>query len=198
MDDQTLIKIFEPFFTTKAVDKGTGLGLSQVYGFAKQSGGDVSAKSKLGHGTAFTLYRPRTDASPVVDAVDRQSLGDPLPSRRVLLVEDNEAVGKFAAGMLRELGQTVTWVGDGKSAIEALRKNRDAFDLVFSDVVMPGISGIELGHAIRVEWPDLEVVLTSGYSHVLVDEGPNGFRLLRKPYSVDGLARILGDMSVSC
>jgi PAS domain S-box-containing protein len=191
MDDQTLTRIFEPFFTTKAVDKGTGLGLSQVYGFAKQSGGDVSANSEPGHGTTFTLYLPRTDASPVVDAVAHRSSGDPLPSRRVLLVEDNEAVGKFAAGMLQELGQTVTWVGDGKSAIETLRKNRDAFDLVFSDVVMPGISGIELGHAIRVEWPELEVVLTSGYSHVLVDEGPNGFRLLRKPYSVDGLASIL-------
>ena len=195
MDNQTLTRIFEPFFTTKAVDKGTGLGLSQVYGFAKQSGGDVSASSELGQGTTFTLYLPRTNASPVVDNVGHRTSDDNLPSRRVLLVEDNEAVGRFAAGMLEELGQSVTWVGDGKSALEALRESRGAFDLVFSDVVMPGISGIELGRAIRVEWPDLEIVLTSGYSHVLVDEGPSGFRLLRKPYSVDGLASILGHVS---
>jgi PAS domain S-box-containing protein len=195
MDGQTLTKIFEPFFTTKSVDKGTGLGLSQVYGFAKQSGGDVSAKSELGRGTAFTLYLPRTGALPMVEKLDRQLSSDTLPSRRVLLVEDNEAVGKFAAGMLEELGQSVTWVGDGQSAIEVLRNNRDAFDMVFSDVVMPGISGIELGRAIRVEWPALEVVLTSGYSHVLIDEGPDGFRLLRKPYSIDSLASILGTAS---
>jgi PAS domain S-box-containing protein len=194
MDDQTLTRIFEPFFTTKAVDKGTGLGLSQVYGFAKQSGGDVAAASELGRGTTFTLYLPRTDAAPAIVCPEGRPKLEALPSRRVLLVEDNEAVGTFAAAMLEELGQSVTWVGDGHSAIEALRADRDAFDLVFSDVVMPGISGIELGRAIRAEWPSLEVVLTSGYSHVIVDEGSHGFRLLRKPYAVDELSQVLGQI----
>ena len=192
MDDQTLTKIFEPFFTTKSVDKGTGLGLSQVYGFAKQSGGDVAASSELGNGTTFTLYLPQT--SPEAESVprDKPVRPDGLPTRRVLLVEDNEAVGAFAAGLLEELGQVVTWVGDGQSALNALRKDRKSFDLVFSDVVMPGISGVELGSAIRSEWPSLEVVLTSGYSHVLLEEGSLGFKLLRKPYSIDGLLQVLG------
>jgi PAS domain S-box-containing protein len=185
---ETLTRIFEPFFTTKAVDKGTGLGLSQVYGFAKQSRGEIDVRSEVDVGTAFTLYLPRSSAEvatpePRVAPIELGS----LPARRILLVEDNEGVGNFAAGLLRELGQTVTWVGNGQSALEALSQNREAYDLVFSDVVMPGLSGIELGHAVKARWPDLEVVLTSGYSHVIVEEGAHGFDLLRKPYSIEGL-----------
>ncbi len=188
MEPATLTQIFEPFFTTKAIDKGTGLGLSQVYGFAKQSGGEIDVHSQLGVGTAFTLYLPRSTAS--VGALEAKVAPidlATLPTRKILLVEDNEGVGNFAAGLLSELGQTVTWVADGQSALEALNQNRDAFDLVFSDVVMPGMSGIELGHAVKARWPDLEVVLTSGYSHVLAEEGTHGFELLKKPYSIEGL-----------
>ena len=106
-------------------------------------------------------------------------------------MEDNEGVGHFAAGLLRELGQTVTWVGDGQSALDTLAQDATAFDLVFSDVVMPGMSGIELGHAVKARWPGLEVVLTSGYSHVIAEEGSHGFELLKKPYSVESLLRAL-------
>jgi len=114
-----------------------------------------------------------------------------LPARKILLVEDNEGVGNFAAGLLRELGQTVTWVGGGQTALDTLARTPDAFDLVFSDVVMPGMSGIELGHAVKARWPDLEVVLTSGYSHVIAEEGTHGFDLLKKPYSIEGLLAAL-------
>ncbi|HTK34200.1 MAG TPA: PAS domain S-box protein [Caulobacteraceae bacterium] len=188
MTPETLTRVFEPFFTTKAVDKGTGLGLSQVYGFAKQSHGEIDVRSEVDVGTVFTLYLPRSNArvetlEPTVAPIDLAA----LPARRILLVEDNEGVGNFAAGLLRELGQTVTWVGDGRSALEVLGQNRQAFDLVFSDVVMPGMSGIELGHAVKARWPDLEVVLTSGYSHVIAEEGAHGFDLLKKPYSIEGL-----------
>jgi PAS domain S-box-containing protein len=188
MSPETLTRVFEPFFTTKAVDKGTGLGLSQVYGFAKQSRGEIDVRSEEDQGTAFTLYLPRSRAAvaepqpeaPLIDLAN-------IPARRILLVEDNHGVGKFAAGLLTELGQTVTWVGEGQSALDALSARREDFDLVFSDVVMPGMSGIELGHAVKARWPDLEVVLTSGYSHVLAEEGAHGFELLKKPYSIDGL-----------
>jgi PAS domain S-box-containing protein len=193
MPPETLKKIFEPFFTTKPVDKGTGLGLSQVYGFAKQSRGEIDVESRLGVGTTFTLYLPSaegqalTPASPVAALVDLST----VPRRRVLLVEDNEGVGKFAAGLLKELGQTVTWVGDGQAALKALAGDPDAFDLVFSDVVMPGISGLELAQVIQQRWPKLQVVLTSGYSHIIVEQGAGGFPLVRKPYSIDGLLTIL-------
>ena len=191
MTADTITRIFEPFFTTKAVDKGTGLGLSQVYGFAKQSHGEVDVRSELGKGAVFTLYLPRSMAqAPAPHAAPSVDLG-PIPARKILLVEDNQGVGHFAAGLLRELGQTVTWVGDGQTALDLLAQDASAFDLVFSDVVMPGMSGIELGHAVKARWPDLEVILTSGYSHVIAEEGAHGFELLRKPYSVDGLLAAL-------
>jgi PAS domain S-box-containing protein len=192
MDPETLTKIFEPFFTTKPVDKGTGLGLSQVYGFAKQSGGEINAESVLGSGTTFTLYLPRsTSLTAPAQSQERESGVSGLPARRILLVEDNEAVGAFAADLLKELGQAVMWVGDGQSALDILRRDGADYDLVFSDVVMPGISGIELARQITAEWPGLEVILTSGYSHVLAEEGSFGFELLKKPYSIDGLLKAL-------
>jgi len=188
----TLSHIFEPFFTTKPVDKGTGLGLSQVYGFAKQSHGEIDVESEVGVGTTFTLYLPRTTAEEKLAARKPATDVHSLPAHRVLLVEDNEGVGNFAAGLLAELGQTVTWVGDAQAALNILEHHAREFDLVFSDVVMPGLSGIELGQRIQREWPHLRVILTSGYSHVIAEEGTQGFPLLRKPYSIDSLLKILG------
>lgn len=192
MDPATLTRIFEPFFTTKPVDKGTGLGLSQVYGFAKQSGGEIDATSEIGRGTTFTLYLPRSDTeTPSGTGRSGISSNSSAPvARRILLVEDNQTVGSFAADLLRELGQSVRWVGDGQTALDILREE-DEYDLVFSDVVMPGMTGIELARTIRAEWPGIEVVLTSGYSHVLADEGTHGFDLLKKPYSIEGLLSAL-------
>ena len=193
MSPETLQKIFEPFFTTKPVDKGTGLGLSQVYGFAKQSRGEIDVASRQQVGTTFTLYLPSAAGQALTPPVPVAALVDlsTVPRRRVLLVEDNEGVGKFAAGLLKELGQTVTWVGDGQAALKQLAADPEAFDLVFSDVVMPGLSGLELAQLIQQRWPKLQVVLTSGYSHVIAEHGAQGFPLVRKPYSIDGLLTIL-------
>lgn len=192
MPPETLQKIFEPFFTTKPVDKGTGLGLSQVYGFAKQSRGEIDVESQEDVGTTFTLYLPSAAGQALTTIAPVATLDlTAVPRRRVLLVEDNEGVGKFAAGLLKELGQTVTWVGDGQAALKQLDKDPDAFDLVFSDVVMPGISGLELAQQIQQRWPQLQIVLTSGYSHVIAEQGTHGFTLVRKPYSIDGLLAIL-------
>jgi hypothetical protein len=102
MAPETLVKIFEPFFTTKPVDKGTGLGLSQVYGFAKQSGGEINAESALGSGTTLTLYMPRSAAHTGPSRLPEKEGSVPgLPTRRIRLVEDNEAVGAFAADLLK-------------------------------------------------------------------------------------------------
>ncbi|MEW9856500.1 PAS domain S-box protein [Novosphingobium sp. M1R2S20] len=185
-----LAQIFEPFFTTKDVGKGTGLGLSQVYGFAKQSGGEVAVQSDVGEGTTFTMFLPRvpaqfgedTAAQPAEEANGR---GD------ILVVEDNEQVGAFSTDLLAELGFTTTWAPNADAALQFIADSPRHYAAVFSDVVMPGMSGIELGLEIRRREPGLPVILTSGYSHVLAQEGSHGFELLQKPYSIEDLTRVL-------
>jgi PAS domain S-box-containing protein len=191
IDPEIQSRIFEPFFTTKDVNKGTGLGLSQVYGFAKQSGGEISLESEVGKGAAFTLYLPRMEGGRETPATRTETSVVHHGRRRILLVEDNEAVGRFAEGLLQELGHDTLWVTHGQEALTVLESGRADFDLVFSDVVMPGMSGVELAREIQRRWPDLPVVLTSGYSHVLAEEGGHGFPLLQKPYSIEGLTQAL-------
>jgi CheY-like chemotaxis protein len=189
-----LSQIFEPFFTTKEIGKGTGLGLSQVYGFAKQSGGDVAVESEVGRGTTFTLYLPRVERdaqSDAAESVPSVRAAEPGGGRRVLVVEDNVEVGTFSTQLLRDLGYETTWAATGGEALKLLDENPERFDVVFTDVVMPGISGVELGHEIRRRYPGLPVVLTSGYSHVLAEEGLQGFELVQKPYAVEDLSRVL-------
>jgi len=187
-----LPRIFEPFFTTKDVNKGTGLGLSQAYGFAKQSGGDIAVESKLEHGTAFSLYLPRTGSGAGEEILARVQI-DPAAvhqGRRILLVEDNETVGRFAVSALTELGQAVVWAPHAIAALEQLERG-ETFELVFSDVVMPGMSGIELAQTIRSKWPAIPIILTSGYSHVLAEAGGQDFEFIHKPYSMESLAALL-------
>jgi PAS domain S-box-containing protein len=193
IDPEALHRVFEPFFTTKEPGKGTGLGLSQVYAFAKQSGGEIEVDSRPGEGTIFTLYLPQADADaePAMAGEEMLDAAAPIEARRVLIVEDNETVGEFAMNLLIELGQQVSWAADAAIALAMIEETPEAFDLVFSDVVMPGINGVELAEEIRRRWPNLPVVLTSGYSHVLVEEGSHGFELLKKPYSIDALTGIL-------
>jgi PAS domain S-box-containing protein len=166
-DDQ-LGQIFEPFFTTKEVGKGTGLGLSQVYGFAKQSGGDVAVES----------------------GQDENGRGC-----RVLVVEDNIEVGRFSTQLLQDLGYETTWAANASEALKLLEEDHARFDVVFSDVVMPGMSGVELGREVQKRFPGVPVVLTSGYSHVLAEDGRHGFELLHKPYAVEDVSRVLRRMT---
>ena len=191
--DEVLSQIFEPFFTTKEVGKGTGLGLSQVYGFAKQSGGDVRVESALGQGTTFTLFLPRVAPQAPAVAKERADDGAPLERICILVVEDNKEVGEFATQLLSELGHQTKLAIHADEALRMLEDGAEGFDLVFTDVVMPGMSGIDLGLEIRKRWPNMRVVLTSGYSHVLAQDGRHGFELLHKPYSVESLTRILRD-----
>jgi DNA-binding NtrC family response regulator len=109
----------------------------------------------------------------------------------VLVVEDNHMVGEFAARLLEELGYRTTWAQNAQAALAALDEDGEFIDLVFTDVVMPGTSGVELAEELRCRRPDLPVVLTSGYSHVLAEKGTHGFELLKKPYSVEALSRVL-------
>ncbi|SDO60055.1 PAS domain S-box-containing protein [Methylobacterium phyllostachyos] len=189
--DHTIERIFEPFFTTKEVGKGTGLGLSQVFGFAKQSGGDVTVESMVGEGTTFTLFLPRVPAPAQIKVADEAAALIDGQGTRVLVVEDNVAVGTFAVQTLSDLGYVPVLAVDGPAALAELARDADRFDVVFSDVMMPGMSGIELGQAIRRLYHDLPVVLTSGYSHILAQNGTYGFELLHKPYSIEQLSHIL-------
>jgi CheY-like chemotaxis protein len=194
-------QIFEPFFTTKEVGKGTGLGLSQVYGFAKQSGGDVAVESELGKGTTFTLYLPKVEREAASKEAGSEARGAGPHEHgrgcRVLVVEDNIEVGQFSTQLLQDLGYETVWAVNGREALTLLEEDDTRFDVVFSDVVMPGMSGIELGREVRQRYPSLPVVLTSGYSHVLAEEGRHGFELLHKPYAVEDVSRILRRMTQS-
>jgi PAS domain S-box-containing protein len=182
--------IFEPFFTTKGVGQGTGLGLSQVFGFAKQSGGEVRVRSRLGEGTMFVLYLPRVEAASPSPQAEPEPLVDGHGTC-VLVVEDNVDVGTFATQTLAELGYVTVWASNAEEALAELAKDAERFDVVFSDVVMPGMNGIDLAHEIRRRHHDLPVLLASGYSHVLAQNGTYGFELLHKPYSVEDLSRLL-------
>lgn len=192
IDTRDLQRIFEPFFTTKAFGEGTGLGLSQVFGFARQSGGDVQVHSAAGQGATFTLYLPSVGADRVSPAAVTELAQVSGGGVCVLVVEDNEEVGAFAAESLLELGYAPVWVTSAERALSELAAVPGRFDVVFTDVVMPGISGIELATRLGRLYPQLPVVLTSGYSHVLEETGQAGFELLHKPYSVDQLSRVLG------
>lgn len=109
----------------------------------------------------------------------------------ILVVEDNEQVGAFSTDLLAELGFTTTWAPNADAALRHLAENPQHYAAVFSDVVMPGMNGVELGLEIRRREPGLPVILTSGYSHVLAQEGSHGFELLHKPYSIEDLTRVL-------
>ena len=186
--------IFEPFFTTKEVGKGTGLGLSQAFGFARQSGGDLAVTSSPGQGATFTIYLPQA-ARPARAAEAAATGSEPAAIRgrgyRVLVVEDNDDVGRFSTELLEDLGYTVRRAGNANAALAILAEDEFAADLVFSDVIMPGMNGVDLAGVIRDRYPGLPVVLTSGYSNVLAENAHRGFELIQKPYSVESLSRIL-------
>lgn len=193
MPPEVLARVFEPFFTTKEVGKGTGLGLAQVYGFLRQCGGGVAIDSVEGRGTTVTLYLPAADeaATPAVIPVQPPAR-DRLKGVRVLLVEDDAAVREIASGLLRDLGCEVATAENGASALEALAEGV-AFDLLMSDVIMPGgVSGVDLARSVSVGRPDMAVLLTTGYAGDRMGAAPADlpWPVLRKPFQIDQLADI--------
>ena len=196
MAPEILSRVFEPFFTTKEIGRGSGLGLSQVYGFVKQSGGYIHIESELDVGTRVHLYLPR--ASGATDFVDASSPGEPIAEQRggtILVVEDEADVREVVAAELTNFGYQVLTAGDGREALEIIDSN-SAIDLLFSDVVMPrGMNGDDLAREARRRRPELRVLLTSGYPPAELHERPSlgEFRVLRKPYRVEELLRVIGE-----
>ncbi|HZZ89807.1 MAG TPA: PAS domain S-box protein [Caulobacteraceae bacterium] len=187
-----LPKVFEPFFTTKAVDKGTGLGLSQVYGFVQQSGGRVQIESELGRGTAITLFLPRVEASEgrEAEATHAKSVGA-VRSAYVLLVEDNPQVADVASRLLDQLGHRTQVAASAEAAL-ALFEAGARPELVFSDVVMAGrIDGLDLARRIREHWPEIPVLLATGYSEAADRMPKREFPIIPKPYGLAELSRAI-------
>ena len=188
MPPETLARAIEPFFTTKAVGKGTGLGLSQVYGLAQQCEGDLAITSVVGEGTTVALYFPA-----IVDANGAHPQSGHSKSEKVLLVDDQPDVLETAVALFGHLGYEVLSANNGVEALEALRVNGD-IAILFTDVVMPVMGGIELAKIARREFPDVKVILASGYTRSsLQDQSPglDAFDLIPKPYRLSDLIKIL-------
>ncbi|HWA23659.1 MAG TPA: ATP-binding protein [Caulobacterales bacterium] len=187
-------RIFEPYFTTKQVGQGTGLGLSQVYGFIKQSGGEIRIESAVGLGTTMILSFPASKEKLTVSAPKaRQRAASGKDERAVLMVEDDDAVAETVCAMLIDLGHDVTRARSVDEALDVLERGKP-FDIVFSDVIMPGgKSGIDLVRILKETKPGLPVLLTSGYSGS--DARDAGCPLLRKPYQIDDLREAISSVT---
>ena len=198
MNEAALARAADPFFTTKGPGKGTGLGLSMVHGFAVQSGGALLLSSRPGQGTTVELWLPRT-TEPVRDAeIAGPSTGAVAPvgrSLRILLVDDDPLVVAGTTGMLEELGHdAIHAVASGEEALAVLRRDGN-FDLLLTDHMMPGMSGMKLAAQARAMHPSLPILLASGFAEidgVAVVEWPR----LRKPYSLNDLSAALAGLGL--
>ena len=187
-------RAFEPFFTTKADSGGTGLGLAMVYGFVRQSGGHITLYSELGHGTSFGLYFPVLKDARTAKPSGGEANPSALPrgdGQVVLVVEDNPRVRKLSIERVRDLGYRTEAASDGDNAL-ALLNSGTHVDLVFTDLVMPGtLNGFDLAEIVRVQFPHIKVLLTSGYASDVISAkmgGGPGTKILHKPYRQSDLA----------
>ena len=190
-----LARVFEPFFTTKETGKGNGLGLSMVYGFARQSGGTVTIYSEVGRGTDVRLYLPRgAGAADQLAGIAKTETPVAKIGERILVVEDKEEVRKIAVYLLESLGYRTEAAEDAESAL-ALLDGSPPFDLVFTDIVMPGkMTGIDLAREARRRFPNMAIVFTSGFSNPQTTIGQAaafGATVLSKPYRKAEMAKHL-------
>lgn len=195
MTAETKARAFDPFFTTKEMGNGTGLGLSMVYGFVKQSGGDIRLYSEPGHGTSVRIYLPRTRQPSDAATEQRPSNALPRGSESILVVEDNEELRATVLAQLTPLGYRLFEATDGDAALAMLESGSETIDLLFTDVVMPGqINGRELARVVRERWPSIRVLLTSGFPGDMVADDNAETELLpilSKPYHRRDLAEAI-------
>jgi len=192
MDAGTLAHIFEPFFTTKERGKGTGLGLATVYGIVKQSNGYISVGSTPGKGTSFQIYLPRHASQPTVAEQEPESVDKLRGSETILLVEDSGPLRQLARSFLESAGFHVLSAENGEDALEVASRFERNFDLLLTDVVMPGMNGRLLAEHLLPRQPGMKVLYVSGYTdsfiagHGVLDPGTH---LLHKPFTEEVLIR---------
>ena len=191
MSAETIEKAFEPFYTTKEAGKGTGLGLSQVYGFMKQSGGHVKIYSEIGEGTTIKLYLPRHDGDDAITQPEEDSGAHRGNGETILVVEDDDGVREYASEILRDLNYKILEARDSASAMRLVDADMP-FDLLLTDVVLPGKNGRELATDIEKRRPGLRVIFMTGYSrNAIVHHGrlDRGTELITKPLIEGVVAR---------
>jgi PAS domain S-box-containing protein len=196
MDEGTVARAMEPFFTTKGVGKGTGLGLSMVHGLAAQSGGRLVLKSRRGQGTTAEIWLPGVQAQDATSIEpgpggEAISAGPDTRPLTILVVDDDALVLQNTAAMLEDLGHRVLEAQSGREALDYLGRAHSV-DLVITDQAMPGMTGVQLAKAIRRHWPQMPMILASGYAEISSDLPPKVSRL-NKPFRQDGLARIVAE-----
>jgi CheY-like chemotaxis protein len=186
MPPEVLAHAFEPFYTTKEHGKGTGLGLAQLYGFAKQSGGAAKIDSEIGKGTAVSIYLPRTREEVPQDALPHHE-GHRATRARILVVDDDDDVRTVTSDTIRELGYKVESVSRAEDALAKLRDG--AFDLLITDVAMPGTNGVELARRVRELDDGMPILFSSGYADVQAfGEELSDETVLRKPFRIADIA----------
>ena len=190
--------MFEPFFSTKGVGQGTGLGLSTCYGIVKQSGGHISVYSEPGRGTTFKVYLPQIEPEAKIPILRLDSPGLPRGTETILLVEDDPALREMAVTLLRRLGYTVLAAANGVEALSVKhQRSTGHIDLLFTDVVMPHMSGKELADRVRALYPLTKILFTSAYTeNAIVHQGvlDKGVALLQKPFTPSALAHKLREV----
>jgi CheY-like chemotaxis protein len=195
MSGEVKARAIEPFYTTKEVGKGTGLGLSQVYGFVRQSHGQLEIESRLGHGTTVRLYLPRSAKLAENVEVD---FSTPKGQGTILIVEDDPDVLDVTVEAIKTFGYSVLTAENAAEALKILERETP-IDVLFSDVVMPrGMNGVELAQEARKQRPNLRVVLASGYAKEMLkgqEKAIPGVAFIPKPYHIPELAELLRDMT---
>jgi PAS domain S-box-containing protein len=192
MDEETLRRATEPFFTTKGPGKGTGLGLSMVHGLAEQFGGRLTLQSRIGHGTTAQIWLPAASTQVQINEVKQAAKNVLDSSLTVLAVDDDFLVLTNTVAMLEDLGHTALSASSGQEALDVLRRHSPV-DLVITDQGMPRMTGLQLFEAIRNGWPDIPVIIASGYAELKSNDGAH-LEKLPKPFSETDLGVKLAEV----
>ncbi|MFZ0284717.1 MAG: ATP-binding protein [Terriglobales bacterium] len=191
MDAETQSHVFEPFFSTKELGKGTGLGLASVYGVVQQSGGWVSFRSQVGHGSSFSIYLPEAGGDLASCNVQPAPAGEAKGTETILVVEDEDEIRDMVREYLERKGYTVVAANNGSEALQVAQRYKGSIHLLLTDMVMPQVGGRELAQQIKGMRPRIKILFTSGYpEHAALNEkvADPGTMILQKPYPLNVLA----------